>query len=733
MRRSTPVLIVLALLAAIVGLINGGPMGALRAVLYLAAVLCGAVLTLYTLRRIISLLLLLLPRTSEPVPTESEPWPNLLLLVPCRNEAAVLPETISRLVLIEAPPDRLRVLLIDDGSNDNTAELLDAACKGRGNWSVFQVPPERAGAGKPAALNAALADEQWAEVVLVLDADDRVPPDWPISAAAQINAGADAVQFGLRIHNGTRNAVTAYCLLEQIVHQAGIVRILELAGNPPLLGHGFAIRLDTLRRAGMFPEGSRAEDVPLSKALHAQGSKVRFVREPLVEHLAPQSVRAYIDQHAGWSRAFASEPWWDPSGGLLARLAGLLYLLGYADRAALLVGLALALLAPLSGVAFPWWLIAAPLLCAALFAAGALLQAREPLALWLRLIPAPLIFLADMLAALRGQFSALRPGPQPWVVTPKPGGNEQTDVAHTWAVVVVHGKPPSLPRCLEALRRSGVQRGIVIADMPLLEHGRPWAAIYEPGFDFFYQPGNRGYAAAANVGLERAFNAGARHALLCNPDAFVDPDAVRALSRLADRHADCACVGALVRRGDDCSILEGFAGAIRPNQFLARIRGQGEPSANARYSAGPVDFPLGCCLLITRRGWNLVGGLDSELYCYHDELDWCERARARGLRCFVEPRATVEHAGPTSSMARIVKTYFLGRNAELLSRRLRGPGLRAVYLAACAAESALWILGRSREIEQVAWRMRGRRDARVNAPPDPWIVKRIGLQVTEDD
>jgi len=116
------------------------------------------------------------------------------------------------------------------------------------------------------------------------------------------------------------------------------------------------------------------------------------------------------------------------------------------------------------------------------------------------------------------------------------------------------------------------------------------------------------------------------------------------------------------------------------------------------------------------------------LYCYHDELEWCERARAAGLRCYVEPAARVRHAGPGSELAQIVKAYFLGRNAELLSRRLRRPGLWPAYRLACALEGLAIALGRQPG-DGAGWpaRLRGRSDGRNGRPVDPWIAGLVRL------
>lgn len=49
-------------------------------------------------------------------------WPDVAAVVPARNEAAVLPQTLPTLLALDYP-GRLSILLVDDESSDGTAEV----------------------------------------------------------------------------------------------------------------------------------------------------------------------------------------------------------------------------------------------------------------------------------------------------------------------------------------------------------------------------------------------------------------------------------------------------------------------------------------------------------------------------------------------------------------------------------------------------------------------------------
>jgi poly-beta-1,6-N-acetyl-D-glucosamine synthase len=110
--------------------------------------------------------------------------PRLLLITPARDEAAHLERTIRAVSRQSRPPDLW--LVVDDGSTDETPELLDRLAAEVPFLKVVQAPaPDRATgadglalAAEAVAFNAALASVEIADYTHVgkLDADVELPP-----------------------------------------------------------------------------------------------------------------------------------------------------------------------------------------------------------------------------------------------------------------------------------------------------------------------------------------------------------------------------------------------------------------------------------------------------------------------------------------------------------------------------------------------------------------------------
>lgn len=122
--------------------------------------------------------------------------PRLLLtaVVPCYNEAEVLPLLHARLMDALAAIDAdVRVLFVDDGSTDGTGEALLALAAADARIGALLLSRNF---GKEAALTAGL-DHAEGDAVVVLDADLQDPPELIATFWARFREGHDVV-YGVR-------------------------------------------------------------------------------------------------------------------------------------------------------------------------------------------------------------------------------------------------------------------------------------------------------------------------------------------------------------------------------------------------------------------------------------------------------------------------------------------------------------------------------------------------------
>ncbi|WP_237320904.1 glycosyltransferase [Streptomyces sp. JJ36] len=146
--------------------------------------------------------------TGTRLPRRSAPprWPDVAVVVPARDEAAVLPDSLPSL-LGQRYPGHAEVFLVDDGSRDGTGELARALADARPGGLPLTVvpagPPEPGWTGKLWAVRQGLAaarSRTGAEYVLLTDADiAHAPASLRDLVSAACAGGYDLVSLMARL------------------------------------------------------------------------------------------------------------------------------------------------------------------------------------------------------------------------------------------------------------------------------------------------------------------------------------------------------------------------------------------------------------------------------------------------------------------------------------------------------------------------------------------------------
>ena len=166
------------------------------------------------------------------------------------------------------------------------------------------------------------------------------------------------------------------------------------------------------------------------------------------------------------------------------------------------------------------------------------------------------------------------------------------------------------------------------------------SASTEPWLRVIAEPQNRGFAGGNNIGLSVLDRLAVTHFLLLNNDAMVAEDYFAQISDALREHPDAALVGCAIYYHPDRDRVWFAGGREVPYRALMLHRYE-LPS-----SLEPTDTPFvtGCAMLISRELYEAEGGL-AECYnpIYWEDTDYSHRARTRGWRVMLVPRAKVFH------------------------------------------------------------------------------------------
>ena len=197
-------------------------------------------------------------------------------------------KTIENISAIDYP--LYEIIVIDDRSTDNTAEVLEQVCSKYKNLKYFSRTQD-AFPGKSAVLNDALKLAKG-EAILVFDADARVKPDFlkelmPALEPEQVGA----VQARKVVINREQNFLTRCQDNEMALDTHFQVGRDAVKGAVELRGNGELIKRTALEDVGGWNIHTITDDLDLSTRMQIKGWDVRFCPKVCVYE---EGVPAYI-------------------------------------------------------------------------------------------------------------------------------------------------------------------------------------------------------------------------------------------------------------------------------------------------------------------------------------------------------------------------------------------------------------------------------------------------------
>ncbi|MFJ6215945.1 glycosyltransferase [Streptomyces sp. NPDC092296] len=229
-----------------------------------------------------------LPRRAAP-----ERWPSVVVVVPARDEAEVLPLSLPSL-LDQRYPGRARVVLVDDGSADGTGELARELGAGGGLPLTVTTPgePPAGWTGKLWAVRHGVAQAADAEYLLLTDADIAHRPD----SLAELVAAAESGGLDLVSQMARLRVRTGW---ERLIVPAFVYFFAQLypfrwsnrpAGRTAAAAGGCSlVRRTALERAGGVAviRGAVIDDVSLARAVKRSGGRIWLGLADRVDSVRP--------------------------------------------------------------------------------------------------------------------------------------------------------------------------------------------------------------------------------------------------------------------------------------------------------------------------------------------------------------------------------------------------------------------------------------------------------------
>ena len=221
--------------------------------------------------------------------------PFVSIVVPAYNEGKVIGHCIKS--ILESNYSEYEVILVDDGSSDNTLEEMQ-----RYETSSHVIVVTKKIGGKASALNVGLKLAKG-EVIFFVDADGIFAPD----TISKMLSGFSSEDVGAVCGNDAPiNLDKLQTQLANLLTHVGtgfVRRALSTIDCLPVVsGNIGAYRSSTLEKTGPFLEGFIGEDMELTWRVHKAGYKVVFQPWAIVYAEVPSTITGLWKQRVRWAR-----------------------------------------------------------------------------------------------------------------------------------------------------------------------------------------------------------------------------------------------------------------------------------------------------------------------------------------------------------------------------------------------------------------------------------------------
>ncbi len=225
--------------------------------------------------------------------------PAVTVMVPVFNEEKTVAKTLNSLLALDYPKSKLEILVINDGSTDNTQTVLDA----------FESHPcitllTKENGGKHTALNYGLQFAKG-DIVGCLDADSDVAPDALLHIVHSFIDDKEAMAVVPAIKVGS--AHNTLQLTQQIEYTLSIFmrKIMSLIGSIFVTPGPFSFfRREVFSIVGPYRHAHNTEDLEICLRMQEHNMKIINAHEAVVYTVSPNTLKKLYKQRVRWIYGF---------------------------------------------------------------------------------------------------------------------------------------------------------------------------------------------------------------------------------------------------------------------------------------------------------------------------------------------------------------------------------------------------------------------------------------------
>lgn len=221
--------------------------------------------------------------------------PPVTVVVPAFNEEETLEQTV--MAILESHHPAAEILIVDDGSTDNTAAIANDLAK---TWPVVRCLSHTQNRGKSAALNSAFRTAT-SNCIVTVDADTEVDPR-TVGQLVEMLVERDLAAVAGNVKVANRGLWLGLMQSIEYVTNLNLDRRAQswIGAITTVQGATSCWLRDRVLLAGGFSGQTVAEDTDLTLTLHRAGWSIGFAPQAVAHTRTPSNLVALFRQRRRW-------------------------------------------------------------------------------------------------------------------------------------------------------------------------------------------------------------------------------------------------------------------------------------------------------------------------------------------------------------------------------------------------------------------------------------------------
>lgn len=252
-----------------------------------------------------------------------------------------------------------------------------------------------------------------------------------------------------------------------------------------------------------------------------------------------------------------------------------------------------------------------------------------------------------------------------------------------WVVILNFNGGKDTVECIASLIKSdnkGFKQKILVVDNASQDNSVSIIKKQFPDVAILKNKINKGFSGGMNSGITYAIANEASYVMLLNNDTIVDQKMTGELYKQAESDPTNFIVSPKIYfakgseyhrdryKKEELGKVIWYAGAVMDwANIIGYHRGVDEVDHGQYDDITKIDFASGCCMLIRKETFDVVGLFDDKYFLYYEDSDFSERVRRAGYNIIYAAKAVLWHknAGSAGGSGSALQDYYITRNRML--------------------------------------------------------------------